>query len=112
MEKKIYIGNLAQEATEEDLRHNFEQLGKVVSVQIVRDRYTSLSRGFGFVEMDTEEEAAEVIKSFNNGELYGKKLIVNEAKPRKESGGGRGFGGGRSGGGGRPGGGGGGGRRY
>jgi cold-inducible RNA-binding protein len=110
MEKKVYVGNLSPDATEEDLKHNFETLGRVVSVQIVRDRYTGDSRGFGFVEMETEQEAAEVIKTFNGGELHGKNLVVNEAKPRKDSGGGRGFGGGRSGGGG--GGGNRGGRRY
>jgi RNA recognition motif-containing protein len=98
MEKKVYVGNLSPEATEEDLKHNFETLGKVRSVQIVRDRYTGDSRGFGFVEMETEQAAADVIKTFNGGELHGKNLVVNEAKPRKDSQGGRSFGAGRGGG--------------
>jgi RNA recognition motif-containing protein len=97
MAKKLYIGNLAPEVSEDDLRENFKQMGEIISVQVMRDRYTGSSRGFGFVEMGSAEEAEAVIKSFNGGELCGKKLVINEARPREET---RGSGGGRGGGGG------------
>jgi RNA recognition motif-containing protein len=100
MGKNLYIGNLAEAVTEADLKTNFEQAGSVVSVNIIKDKYTGLSRGFGFVEMKTEEEAKEAIKRFDNGELLGKNIKVNEAKPKpngrpggpRDGGGGRGFG--------------------
>ena len=82
MGKNLYIGNLAESVTEADLKANFEQAGSVVSVNIIKDRYTGLSRGFGFIEMGTEEEAREAIKRFDNGELLGKAIRVNEAKPK------------------------------
>jgi len=85
MGKNLYIGNLAESVTEADLKANFEQAGSVVSVNIIKDRYTGLSRGFGFIEMGTEEEAKEAIKRYDNGELMGNSIKVNEAKPRPDS---------------------------
>ncbi len=85
MGKNLYIGNLAEAVTETDLKTNFEQAGSVVSVNIIKDKYTGLSRGFGFVEMGTEEEAKEAIKRFDNGELLGNAIKVNEAKPKADS---------------------------
>jgi RNA recognition motif-containing protein len=85
MGKNLYIGNLAEAVTETDLKTNFEQAGAVVSVNIIKDRYTGLSRGFGFIEMGTEEEAKEAIKRFDNGELLGNAIKVNEAKPKPDS---------------------------
>lgn len=122
MNKNLYIGNLSEEVTEEDLKANFSQIGKIVSLKIIKDKYTGVSRGYGFVEMETEEAASEAIKQFNGGELRGRVISVNEAKPKKDVSGSRGGGRGRGfgsgyGGGGRSGGGfgggrGGGGRRY
>lgn len=106
MNKNLYIGNLSVKVTEEDLKANFSEVGKVVSVNIVKDKYTGLSRGFGFVEMETEEAAKEAIQKFNGGQLLGNTITVNEARPKKEGGGprreggrGGGYGGGRGGGG-------------
>ena len=103
MGKNLYVGNLAEAVTETDLKSNFEQAGSVVSVNIIKDRYTGLSRGFGFIEMGTEEEAKEAIKRFDNGELLGKAIKVNEAKPKPNSSNGK-AGGPRNGGRGREGG--------
>jgi cold-inducible RNA-binding protein len=119
MNKKLYVGNLASEVTETDLNHNFSMAGKVASVAIIKDRYSGQSKGFGFVEMESEDGARDAITKFNGGELSGKTITVSEAraKTEREGGGGGGFGGrgGRPGGGfsrGPDGGGGGGGRRY
>jgi RNA recognition motif-containing protein len=87
MNKNLYIGNLSNEVTEEDLKSNFSEVGKVVSVTIIKDKYTGLTRGFGFVEMETEKDAQEAIKKFNGGELHGKVITVNEARPKREDGG-------------------------
>jgi cold-inducible RNA-binding protein len=105
MAKKLYVGNLSFNTSEDDLRQAFGQHGTVNSVQIVIDRDTGQSRGFAFVEMADGADAA--IAALNGAQLGGRSLTVNEARP-KEGGGGR-SGGGRSGGGGY---GGGGGRRY
>ncbi len=119
MSKKLYVGNLAFGTTSEDLQALFGAYGPVTSAQIVMDRDTGRSRGFAFVEMASGAEAA--IQAVNNAEYQGRRLTVNEAKPREErprgggGGGGGGYGGGSSGGGGGGyggGGGGGGGRRY
>jgi RNA recognition motif-containing protein len=94
MNKRLYVGNLSNEVTENDLTHNFSTVGKVVSVAIIKDKYSNQSKGFGFVEMETEEEARKAIDQFNGGELQGKKIVVSEARePRKDSGGGFGRGG-------------------
>lgn len=86
MNKKLYIGNLSSNVTEDDLRANFSAAGKVLSVSIIKDRLTGLSKGFGFVEMATEDEAKEAIQKFNSGQLDGKTIIVSEARPKKERG--------------------------
>jgi RNA recognition motif-containing protein len=87
MGKNLYIGNLSNEVTEEDLKANFSEVGAVLSVAIIKDKYTGLTRGFGFVEMETEKDAQEAIKKFNGGQLHGKVITVNEARPKRESGG-------------------------
>ena len=98
MGKNLYVGNLPEAVTEADLKSNFEQTGTVVSANIIKDRYTGKSRGFAFIEMKTEDEAKEAITRFNNGELLGNVIKVNEAKPKPASSNGR-SGGGRMGGG-------------
>jgi RNA recognition motif-containing protein len=106
MAKKLYVGNLSFNTSEDEIRQAFGQHGTVNSVQIVTDRDTGQSRGFAFVEMADGAEAA--IAALNGAQLGGRSLTVNEARPKEGGGGGR-SGGGRSGGGGY---GGGGGRRY
>ena len=102
MSKKIYVGNLSYQTTENDLTSLFEQAGQVDSVSIITDRDTGRSKGFAFVEM-SNEDADKAIAQFNGTEVNGRALTVNEARPREErsGGGGRGgYGGGRGGGGG------------
>lgn len=97
MSKRIYVGNLSYQTTEADLSDLFEQVGKVDSVNIITDRDTGRSKGFGFVEMD-DADAEKAIAQFNGVEMNGRALTVNEARPREERSGGRGgFGGGRGG---------------
>ena len=109
MSKKLYVGNLAFQTTSSDLQELFGQAGTVESASVIEDRDTGRSKGFAFVEMSTEEEAATAIDQFNGKELAGRMLKVNEARPRENrsggGGGGRGFGGGNRGGGGYGGGG-------
>ena len=94
MNKRLYIGNLSNEVTEQDLTHNFSTVGNVVSAVIIKDRYSNQSKGFGFVEMETEEAARQAIERFNGGELQGKTITVSEARePRKDRDGGSGRGG-------------------
>jgi RNA recognition motif-containing protein len=103
----IYVGNLAQDVTEDELRQAFEAHGQVSSARIITDKFTGQSRGFGFVEMSNDDEAQAAISALNGTDLKGQPLRVNEARPRTEGrrgGGRRGGGGGRRGGG-RPGGG-------
>ncbi|MGZ5436392.1 MAG: RNA recognition motif domain-containing protein [Pyrinomonadaceae bacterium] len=107
MSTKLYVGNLPFQTTSDDLREHFAQAGKVESAQVVEDRMTGRSRGFGFVEMTTAEEAAAAIEQFNGKDFNGRNLTVNEARPRTDRGGGGGYGGGGGGGGGYGGGGGG-----
>lgn len=95
MSKRIYVGNLSYHTTENDLTNLFEQVGQVESVSIITDRDTGRSKGFGFVEMGTED-ADKAIAQFNGLEIDGRALTVNEARPREERSGGRGFGGGRN----------------
>lgn len=110
----IYVGNLSHQTTEDELREAFEAFGQVESANIIKDRYSGESRGFGFVEMPSKEEAEKAVEEMNGKDLMGRALNVSEARPRREGGGGRGRGGGGRGGGrgGRGGFGGGGGRRY
>ena len=100
MSKKLYVGNLAFQTTSQDLQELFAQAGTVESASVIEDRDTGQSKGFAFVEMSTEEEAASAIEQFNGRELAGRMLKVNEARPRENrgGGGGRGFGGNRGGG--------------
>ena len=88
----IYVGNLSRDATEDELRQKFEAFGQVTSVNIIKDKYSSESRGFGFVEMATKSEAQAAINELNGTSLGDRTLSVNEARPRTE--GGRGGGGG------------------
>ena len=110
MAKKLYVGNLAFQTTSQDLQDLFAQAGTVESAQVIEDRDTGRSKGFAFVEMSTDDEAAAAIEQFNGKDLAGRTLTVNEARPRENrgGGGGRGFGGGGGGRGGYGGGGGGG----
>lgn len=89
---KLYVGNLSPSTTEETLRQAFGSHGEVSSVNIVKDKYTGESRGFGFVEMFTKAEAQAAISSLNGTELDGRTLKVNEARPRSDDRGGQGGG--------------------
>ncbi|MDE2860059.1 MAG: RNA-binding protein [Chloroflexota bacterium] len=91
---RIYVGNLAYETREEELREAFEVHGEVQEVTVVRDRETGRSRGFGFVEMPTSAEAEAAISALNGREMGGRTLTVNEARARQPRGPGGGFGGG------------------
>ena len=104
----IYVGNLSWEVTGDDLWKAFVTFGKVDSANASKDKYTGQSKGFGFVEMPSKEEAQAAILGMNGKELKGRNITVNEARPRAEGGRGGRPGGGRPGGGGRSGG----GRRY
>lgn len=113
MGKKLYVGNLTFSVTSAELEQLFSQFGAVQSAQVAADRETGRSRGFGFVEMSTEAEAQEAIRSLHDQDHNGRRLTVNEAKPREPrsggyggGGGGGGYGGGGGGRGGRGGGGG------
>jgi RNA recognition motif-containing protein len=95
----IYVGNLAFTVTEDELRTAFEEFGQVASVNVIKDRETGRSRGFGFVEMPDSEEAKQAIEGLNLQPISGRNVTVNEARPREDrSRGGRGGGGGRAGG--------------
>jgi uncharacterized membrane protein YgcG len=109
MGKKIYVGNLAYGVSSSDLQQMFEAHGTVQSAQVIMDRDTGRSKGFGFVEMDSDQEAQAAIAALNGQQVDGRTLTVNEARPREDRGGGGGRGG-YGGGGGRGGYGGGGGR--
>ncbi|MEW6158772.1 MAG: RNA-binding protein [Verrucomicrobiota bacterium] len=110
MATKLFVGNLTYNATENDLQDYFSQAGTVISVNIMQDRSTGRSRGFGFVEMGSQAEADKAIQMFHQKDFQGRALTVNEARPREErppgGGGGGGRGGDRRGGGGGGGGGG------
>jgi RNA recognition motif-containing protein len=108
----IYVGNLAKDVTDEELQNAFAEYGHIKSVKIIRDMFSGESKGFGFVEMPGVAEAQKAIDSMNTKDLKGKKIVVNEAKPktdnnRRSGGGGGGYsgsnnrGGGSGGGGGR-----------
>ncbi|MFM1802119.1 MAG: hypothetical protein RJA81_1471 [Planctomycetota bacterium] len=99
MGKKLYVGNLSFKTTSSDLDQLFSQYGSVVSAQVLEDRETGRSRGFGFVEMAGDEEALNAVESLHDHEFQGRRLTVNEARPREPRPGGGGFGGGGGGGG-------------
>jgi RNA recognition motif-containing protein len=82
----IYVGNLSNNATDETIRQAFESFGQVASTKIIKDKYTGQSRGFGFVEMLEQAQAQAAIKNLNGKELLGKKMSVNEARPRTDQG--------------------------
>ncbi|MBI3304136.1 MAG: RNA-binding protein [Deltaproteobacteria bacterium] len=95
MATKLFVGNLSFNATPADLETLFGQAGTVSSVNIISDKFTGKSRGFGFVEMGSTQEAQTAVERFNGYELQGRALTVNEAKPQESrGGGGRSFGGG------------------
>lgn len=106
MSTKLYVGNLSFRVTSDDLFEHFSQAGAVESANVVFDRDTGRSRGFGFIEMASEDEANTAIEQFNGEEYDGRNMVVNAARPREEGGrggndrgGGRGgYGGGRGGG--------------
>lgn len=100
MAKRLYVGNLSYSTTDERLRESFSQHGEVVSAELILDRTTGQSRGFGFVEMASAAEATRAIEAMHGADLDGRALVVNEARERSGGGGG-GFGGGGGGGGGR-----------
>jgi RNA recognition motif-containing protein len=113
MGKKLYVGNLAYSVNDSDLEQMFEAHGTVQSAQVIMDRDTGRSKGFGFVEMGSDQEAQAAITALNGKEVDGRSLTVNEARPKEDGGGRGGSGGGRGGYGGGGGRGGyGGGRRY
>ena len=95
MGRRLYVGNLPYKTTDEDLTDLFGQAGPVDNVRVMRDQATGRARGFGFVEMATDEGAQKAIEQFHQYELEGRALVVNEAKPRES--GGFGGGGGRGG---------------
>jgi cold-inducible RNA-binding protein len=97
MAKKLYVGNLAYKTTEQQIRDLFSQAGEVESISLITDRETGRPKGFGFVEMATEEGSKAAIARFNGYTLDDRNLTVNEARPREERSGG-GFGGNRGGG--------------
>jgi cold-inducible RNA-binding protein len=89
---KLYVGNLAYQVTEDQLREAFESFGQVESVAIIKDKYSGQSKGFGFVEMPTDAEGQAAIDSLNGKDFSGRAIKVNEAKPRTEGSPGRGSG--------------------
>jgi len=103
MPSKLYVGNLAYSVTNDDLQNLFSQAGQVESVAVITDKFSGQSKGFGFVEMASADEASKAIAQFNESELKGRNIKVSEAKPRESSFGGgnrnnRGGGGGGGGG--------------
>ena len=94
MGRKLYCGNLSYNVSSYDLEQLFSQFGTVEGAQVITDRDTGNSKGFGFVEMGASSEATAAIEALNGRELHGRALTVNEAKPREDRGGNRSFGGG------------------
>lgn len=94
MGKKLYVGNLPYSVTDNELADMFSEHGTVEHAQIIIDRSTNQSKGFGFVEMQSDEEAQAAIDAVNGTEIGGRSVVVNEARPREDRGGGGGGGGG------------------
>lgn len=84
MNKKLYVGNLSYATTEDDLRQLFSEFGNIESVNIITDRMSGKSKGFGFIEMETEAEAQLAVERLNNSELNERNITVSEARPQKE----------------------------
>ena len=80
----IYVGNLSQEVKEEDLRRAFEEFAKVESVNMIKDKFTGVSKGFGFVEIEAKSDAQTAMKKLDGSELKGTHIIVNEARPKSD----------------------------
>jgi RNA recognition motif-containing protein len=85
MPSKIYVGNLAYSVSNDDLQELFSQAGQVQSATVIMDKFSGQSKGFGFVEMTTAQEVAEAIRRFNDTELKGRNIKVNEARPRESN---------------------------
>lgn len=85
MPSKLYVGNLAYSVSNDDLQELFSQAGQVQSATVITDKFSGQSKGFGFVEMTTAEEASNAIRQFNDSELKGRNIKVNEAKPRESN---------------------------
>jgi RNA recognition motif-containing protein len=85
MEKKLYVGNLPYTMNDESLKDLFSEAGEVTAASIIIDKFSKRSKGFGFVEMATEEEASKAKDIFNGKEIEGRKVIVDEARPMKEN---------------------------
>lgn len=85
MEKKLYIGSLSYGTTEDSLKDLFAQAGEVVSATVIIDKISGRSKGFGFVEMSSEDEAKKAIEMFNGKELDGRSIVVDEARPMKKA---------------------------
>lgn len=99
MGTRLYVGNMSFNTTEGDMQRLFEQAGRVVGCDLIVDKFTNKSKGFGFVEMGSQDDANKAIQMFNGKEVDGRALTVNEARPREErGGGGGGYGGGGRGG--------------
>lgn len=94
MATKLYVGNLSYQTTDQELHDLFAEAGTVNSAQVVTDRYSGQSRGFGFVEMATEDEAQQAIAAINGRSVGGRALVVNESRPQAPRNGGGGYGGG------------------
>lgn len=85
MGKNLFVGSIAWATTEEGLKAHFEQVGAVESAVIIKDKMTGRSKGFGFVEMATEDDAKAAVEQLNGKELDGRELVVNEARPKEEN---------------------------
>jgi cold-inducible RNA-binding protein len=83
MATKLFVGSLSYQATDDDLKAAFDAVGQVVSAKVIMDRDTGRSKGFGFVEMATEEEAQKAVKELNGKEVSGRAIVVNEARPQE-----------------------------
>ena len=80
----LYVGNLSYEMSEENLRNEFAEYGEVQSAKIITDKFTGRSRGFGFVEMNSDDEGKKAMEALNGKDFEGRELVVNEARPREE----------------------------
>lgn len=85
MNKKLYVGNLDYDVTKDDLVDLFGKAGKIVDAVVISDKYSGRSKGFGFVEFEKEEEAKKAIEMYNEKEFKGRNIVVNEARPPRES---------------------------
>lgn len=84
MSKRLYVGNISFKATEDDVKDLFSQAGEVVSVKLIRDAATGRARGFGFVEMSTDEDAQKAVSQLNGNNFMDRSIVVNEAKPQEK----------------------------